>query len=102
MILNEEFRGTVEEIGLRSTSLRDWDLRRVTIPNGNILSIRNYSRNTMRVVVNVRVSYEEDPMKVINALEEVCDILNERHKEILSIKKIKKAMVNLKYMELLI
>ena len=87
VILNEEFRGTVEEIGLRSTSLRDWDLRRVTIPNGNILSIRNYSRNTMRVVVNVRVSYEEDPMKVINALEEVCDILNERHKEILSIKK---------------
>lgn len=87
VILNEEFRGTVEEIGLRSTSLRDWDLRRVTIPNGNILSIRNYSRNTMRVVVNVRVSYEEDPMKVINVLEEVCDILNERHKEILSIKK---------------
>ncbi|CEN76901.1 mechanosensitive ion channel protein [[Clostridium] sordellii] len=91
VILNEEFRGTVEEIGLRSTSLRDWDLRRVTIPNGNILSIRNYSRNTMRVVVNVRVSYEEDPMKVINALEEVCDILNERHKEILSIKKNKES-----------
>ncbi|CEO13643.1 mechanosensitive ion channel protein [[Clostridium] sordellii] len=91
VILNEEFRGTVEEIGLRSTSLRDWDLRRVTIPNGNILSIRNYSRNTMRVVVNVRVSYEEDPIKVINALEEVCDILNERHKEILSIKKNKES-----------
>ncbi|CEN89974.1 mechanosensitive ion channel protein [[Clostridium] sordellii] len=91
VILNEEFRGTVEEIGLRSTSLRDWDLRRVTIPNGNILSIRNYSRNTMRVVVNVRVSYEEDPMKVINALKEVCDILNERHKEILSIKKNKES-----------
>ncbi|CEK36826.1 mechanosensitive ion channel family protein [Paraclostridium sordellii] len=91
VILNEEFRGTVEEIGLRSTSLRDWDLRRVTIPNGNILSIRNYSRNTMRVVVNVRVSYEEDPMKVINTLEEVCDILNERHKEILSIKKNKES-----------
>ncbi|CEO36487.1 mechanosensitive ion channel protein [[Clostridium] sordellii] len=91
VILNEEFRGTVEEIGLRSTSLRDWDLRRVTIPNGNILSIRNYSRNTMRVVVNVRVSYEEDPMKIINALEEVCDILNERHKEILSIKKNKES-----------
>ncbi|MFH5796900.1 mechanosensitive ion channel family protein, partial [Clostridium perfringens] len=42
--INEKFRGTIEEIGLRSTSLRDWDLRRVTIPNGNIISIRNYSR----------------------------------------------------------
>lgn len=91
VILNEEFRGTVEEIGLRSTSLRDWDLRRVTVPNGNIASIRNYSRANMRVVVNVRVSYEEDPMNVIKSLEEVCDILNERHKDILWIKKNKKS-----------
>ncbi|MGL5641320.1 MAG: mechanosensitive ion channel family protein [Paraclostridium sp.] len=87
VILNEEFRGTVEEIGLRSTSLRDWDLRRVTVSNGNIASIRNYSRTNMRVVVNVRVSYEEDPMNVIKSLEEVCNILNERHKDILCIKK---------------
>ncbi|MEF9991417.1 MAG: mechanosensitive ion channel family protein [Paraclostridium sp.] len=87
VILNEEFRGTVEEIGLRSTSLRDWDLRRVTLPNGNIVSIRNYSRANMRVVVNVRVSYEEDPMNVIKSLEQVCDILNERHEDILWTKK---------------
>lgn len=79
--INEKYRGTIEEIGLRSTSLRDWDLRRVTIPNGNIISIRNYSRKNMRVVVSVRVPYQEDPLEVIKALEEVCDILNERHKE---------------------
>ena len=29
VIINEEFRGTIEEIGLRSTSLRDWELRRI-------------------------------------------------------------------------
>ncbi|WP_353654989.1 mechanosensitive ion channel domain-containing protein [Clostridium sp. CCUG 7971] len=56
IVLNEEFRGRVEEIGLRSISLRDWDLRRITIANGNIASIRNYSKNKMRVVVHVRVS----------------------------------------------
>jgi small conductance mechanosensitive channel len=81
VIINEEFRGTIEEIGLRSTSLRDWELRRITIPNGNINSIKNYSRNKMRVVVHVRVSYNENPMQVIEALEEVCNIINEKYEE---------------------
>lgn len=81
VVINETFRGTVEEIGLRSISLRDWDLRRITIPNGSITSIRNYSKNKMRVVVHVRVSYEEDPIKVISALDEVCNIMNEKYKD---------------------
>lgn len=81
VIINEEFRGTIEEIGLRSISLRDWDLRRITLPNGNISSIKNYSRNKMRVVVHVRVAYDEDPMKVIEGLEEVCSTMNEKYKD---------------------
>lgn len=81
VVINEEFRGTVEEIGLRSLGLRDWDLRRITVSNGSITSIRNYSKNKMRVVVHVRVSYEEDPMKVMDSLEEVCDIMNEKFKD---------------------
>lgn len=87
VLINEKFQGTIVEIGLRSTSLRDWDLRRITIPNGNIVSIRNYSRKNMRVVVSVRVSYNEDPLRVIESLDEVCNILNERYKDILHIKK---------------
>lgn len=83
VIINEEFRGTVEEIGIRSTSIRDWDLRRITLPNGNITSIKNYSKNKMRAVIHVKVSYEEDPMKVMAVLEEVCEIMNEEHKEYL-------------------
>lgn len=83
VIINEEFRGTVEEIGIRSTSIRDWDLRRITLPNGNITSIKNYSKNKMRAVIHVKVSYEEDPMKVMSALEEVCEIMNEEYKEYL-------------------
>ncbi|MGL5752841.1 MAG: mechanosensitive ion channel family protein [Paraclostridium sp.] len=83
VIINEEFRGTIEEIGLRSVSLRDWELRRITLPNGNITSIRNYTRYKMRVVVHVRVSYEEDPTKVIDALEEVCSNVNEEYEKFL-------------------
>lgn len=83
VIINETFRGTIEEIGVRSTSLRDWDLKRITIPNGSISSIRNFSKEIMRVVVHVRVPYEEDPMKVLESLEEVCNIMNEQYKNYL-------------------
>jgi len=83
VVLNEQFTGTVEDIGLRSTSLRDWDLRRITISNGNITSVKNYSKNKMRVVAHVRVSYEEDPVKIINCLQEVCDTMNLKYKDYL-------------------
>lgn len=81
VLINEKFRGSVEEIGIRSVSLRDWDLKRVTVPNGHINSIRNYSKDVMRVIVHVRVSYEEDPQKVLDSLQEVCNIMNENYKE---------------------
>ena len=81
IVINEEFRGCVEEIGIRSISLRDWDLKRITIPNGYINSIGNYSKDVMRVIVHIRVSYEEEPLKVLNCLEEVCNILNNKYSE---------------------
>lgn len=80
IVINEEFRGSVEEIGIRSTSIRDWNLKRITIPNGNINSIENYSKDVMRVVVHVRVSYEEDPLNVLDSLQEVCNIMNNKYK----------------------
>ena len=81
IVINEEFRGSVEEIGIRSTSIRDWNLKRITIPNGNINSIENYSKDVMRVVVHVRVSYEEDPLNVLDSLQEVCNIMNNKYKD---------------------
>lgn len=83
VIINEMFRGTVEEIGLRSTSIRDWDLKRITVSNGSINSIRNYSKDKMRVVVHVRVSYDEDPLRVLESLDEVCSEMNEEYKKYL-------------------
>ena len=87
IVINDKFRGTVEEIGIRSTSIRDWDLKRITIPNGNINSIKNYSKDVMRVVIHVRVSYEEDTEKVLNCLQEVCDIMNTNYEDYLYINK---------------
>jgi len=83
VVLNEQFRGMVEDINLRSTSLRDWDLGKITISNGNITSIKNYSKSKMRVVAHVKVSYDEDPLKVIDSLQEVCDNMNDKYKDYL-------------------
>lgn len=83
IVINDEFRGIVEEIGIRSTSIRDWDLKRITVPNGNINSIKNFSKSVMRVVLHVRVSYEEDPDKVLESLKEVCNIMNTNYNQYL-------------------
>ncbi len=91
IVINNEYKGVVEEIGIRSTSLRNWDLKRITVPNGIINSIENYSKDIMRVVVHVRVSYEEDPLKVIDALEEVCSIMNEKFEDYLNHNRSKKS-----------
>ncbi|WP_297133444.1 mechanosensitive ion channel family protein [Terrisporobacter sp.] len=91
IVINNEYKGVVEEIGIRSTSLRNWDLKRITVPNGIINSIENYSKDIMRVVVHVRVSYEEDPLKVIDALEEVCLIMNEKFEDYLNHNRSKKS-----------
>lgn len=84
VIINENFRGIVEEIGLRSISIRDWNLSKITLPNGEIRSIINYSRKKMRVISHVYVPYEINPYEVVNALEEVCSILNEKYYEFLT------------------
>ena len=91
IVINNEYKGVVEEIGIRSTSLRNWDLKRITVPNGIINSIENYSKDIMRVVVHVRVSYEEDPLKVVDALEEVCSIMNEKFEDYLNHNRSKKS-----------
>lgn len=65
--------GTVEEVGLRITRLRDasgivWFVR-----NGEILRIGNKSEGWSLASVDVAVDYDEDPGKVTDLLNQVCD-----------------------------
>lgn len=62
--------GFVEEVGLRSTRLRDFSGEVHTIPNGIIDKTTNLSRATIRVVVDVPVAYEEDLQRVWQVLED--------------------------------
>ncbi|MCL5677060.1 MAG: mechanosensitive ion channel family protein [Firmicutes bacterium] len=63
--------GTVEDIGLRITRLRDFSGELHVIPNGKIEAVTNLSRGQMRAQVDVGVAYEEPLPHVLGVLREV-------------------------------
>jgi small conductance mechanosensitive channel len=64
--------GTVEEIGFRTTKIRDFGGQLHIIPNGLIERVTNYVTGNMRVLVEVQVSYKENLEKVLEVLTEMC------------------------------
>lgn len=68
----ESFEGTVEELGLRATKLRDFSGDLHIIPNGRVQVVTNKTRGAMRALVNISISYDEDIDRVVKILEKVC------------------------------
>jgi len=67
-----DYAGTVEEIGLRCTVIRDFDGRLVTMPNSNIAEseVRNVSSEpTRRTVYELRLPYRTDTAQMDRVLE---------------------------------
>ena len=67
--------GLVEEVNLRRTVLRDLDGVVHTIPNSEITTASNYTRDWARVNLNIPVSYNED-------LDHVFEVINRVGKEL--------------------
>lgn len=65
--------GTVEEVTLRVTRLRDADGVVWFIRNGEILRIGNRSQGWALGTVDVPIAHTEDPSKVLPLLEQVAD-----------------------------
>jgi small conductance mechanosensitive channel len=61
--------GLVEKMNLRITQLRNQHGQLITIPNGQILAVINHSKEWARAVLEVSVAFDEDPDRVIAALE---------------------------------
>jgi small conductance mechanosensitive channel len=61
--------GTVQEIRLRITVLRDLDGRVHYVPNGKIEVATNYTQKFSQIVVDVSVAYKEDVDRVIAVLD---------------------------------
>jgi small conductance mechanosensitive channel len=68
-----DIKGTVEEVGLRVTRLRDLSGTIWYVRNGEILRLGNQSQGWSTAIIDVPVAYDENPGKVIGVLETVAD-----------------------------
>lgn len=65
--------GTVEEITLRTTSLRGVDGTLYIVPNGNVSTVANTCKRYINAVVDVGIDYKEDMDKVLEVLNDEMD-----------------------------
>lgn len=66
-----EATGTVEEVGLRVTRLRDVDGSVWYIRNGEVVRTGNFSQDWARAVIDVAIGYKEDPDRAKDVLLDV-------------------------------
>lgn len=69
-----EMQGIVESIAIRTTVIRNFNGNVYTIPNGDIRSITNMSRDFKRAIVDIRCPYEESIEKLVNIITEEMEI----------------------------
>ncbi|TPR13192.1 mechanosensitive ion channel family protein [Apilactobacillus timberlakei] len=63
--------GTVSELGLRTTKIRSNNDALNFIPNRNITSISNMSKERMKAEINIRVNPDTPITKVINVMKDI-------------------------------
>lgn len=69
----DTIEGVVQEIGLRTTRIKDYEGQVHIIPNGQISIVTNYSAtDSIRVMFDVAIPYGEDVDRTIALLEAAC------------------------------
>ncbi|KMJ58457.1 mechanosensitive ion channel protein [Bacillus sp. LL01] len=67
------FSGIVEEVGLRTTKIRDFDGSLHYVPNREISNLTNHTRGNMRALVDIGISYDDNIDHAIQVMQNVCD-----------------------------
>ena len=70
VLVLDDFRGTVQNIGVRTTTLQDAGGNRLIVNNSDVRNVQNRSRAISRAVTTVAVSYAKDLDAQIKMLEE--------------------------------
>ena len=63
--------GTVEQMSLRKTTVRDFNGTLYVVPNNEIKVVSNVSKDWSRVIIDVGVAYDADLTRAMNVLGEV-------------------------------
>ena len=75
--INNNFNGTVQEIGLRVTRIRSWTGEVHIFPNGQITQVTNFSIQNTVAVVDILVAHEEDLEQVEQVMKEAAQKVKE-------------------------
>jgi len=78
----DQFEGTVETIGLRTTKLKSWTGEVHILPNGSIIQVTNFSLNNSLAIVDISISYEENIEKAEAVIRELLTKLPEQYEEL--------------------
>lgn len=76
------FKGTVEEIGLRVTRLRAWTGEVHIIPNGSIQQVTNFSIYNSIAIVDISIAYEENIDHAVEVMKHTVKEQYERMEEL--------------------
>lgn len=71
--------GTVEKIGLRTTTIRDYTGELHVIPNGEIRVVTNRNKNVQRALITVPIAYDADAQMAIGVLTKALKKVDEDH-----------------------
>lgn len=80
----DQFEGTVDSIGLRTTKIKSWTGELHILPNGSITQVTNYSLNNSMAVVDVGIAYEEDIDKAEEVIREIIEQLSGQYEDLVS------------------
>lgn len=78
------FKGTVESIGLRITTLRTWTGEVHMIPNGQILSVTNYSVLNSLGVIDLTFANDENLEPTMEVLRSILKNVKETNENVVS------------------
>ncbi|MFH1594496.1 MAG: mechanosensitive ion channel domain-containing protein [Candidatus Omnitrophota bacterium] len=67
----DEYGGLVEDINLRITTLRDLEGRVIIIPNGEIKTVVNFTREYAQALLDIGVAYKENVDRVMSVIKEI-------------------------------
>ena len=76
-------KGTVEVVGLKTLQVRDYDGSLHFIPNRQIATVSNHSRGTMRAMVEIKLSTDDNFELITLVIQDICKKMAEENENII-------------------
>ena len=90
IVINGKYRGTVSQIGIKTTVLRAYTGEYIILNNRDVKDVTNFTNAKYSIVVtDFTIDYHEDVDSLYDKLEEFLKTLPEKHKDIIEIPNLK-------------